>query len=81
MLPERLYHLRLFHFIYKEKSEVSKIKSNIENLTRMTYESSNLEIFILALALYCSCGDKMFLKNTFKSLVSKGATTWWLKRA
>ena len=67
-------------FIYEEKSGASKIKSSAENVTSMIYEFFILELLILALDLQSYCGDKKWNTDFFKSLVSKSARTWRLKR-
>ena len=68
------------NFIYKEKSGSSKIRRNTEYLTSMIDESFIFELSILVLALYSYFEDKKKTWTSFKSLVSKSARTWQLKR-
>ena len=68
MLPEQLWVLKK-HFLYKEKSGAPKIKCSTENLTSMMYQNF----------IFSYCEDKK-LRTSFKSLISKSAKTWRLKR-
>ena len=61
------------HFIYKEKSGTSKIKSSTENLASMIYESFILQLLILVVTLYSCWGDT---NTSFKLLISKSISGW-----
>ena len=59
---------------------MKRTTENVTSMTRASFWNFVLKLFILELALYPYCGDKKQNTTSFKSLVSKSARTWLLKR-